>query len=930
MFKQRKRLRCSLHAWRLQCGRQLRLRIEATAAENAATLTAAAESESKRSLNMKSSLDKLEQELAHKKETIEAVQKRLRMEGDLRASAKEAAEVAAAEQLKMEELLLERTNSLSDLTSAMKKAKVDHTRALKEREDFRNTTLQQQRASLLANHADSMREKEKAHESAMEAMLETEKAALDTEVQNLHSVQRRVLAKRTLALAKHAKVGRNQRLVRRYFHAWLSEWHHPIVKAKLVQSREDLLVTAKQVEDELRDRLGDREAELFKFQQSLLRATSRKGKTTGAGGEHSSAKDPQVRARSEKRRNTTIGIGAAFEGTNNNKAKVAETTFAERMEEQFEEAEAFFVSGKLLKDNSLLQKSHDIFRAIDDAFLDSVHVSNTGEAAATTMDKDVQLLHARAVSWQSMTCSALSNYRDAISLGERSAQMFDDLNDLKREFATLFNMFQPIMRMYCNDDNTAGEDGEDGEGGEDFNWVGGRLSPIGESSGQKASGRVLNAKANLLRKAMEHCERMQALIETQDTDHTVFVVHDEQETAAAKAAEKQKKEGETAPRFGSASQREQLTWRMKHLKRVLEGAETAAWVEETSQLTFRSIRTSARGQGSSLSSSSQPPPPPAGFRSRNSSAASRAGGDSRRSSTFSDESYLKNADQRSRRESRIYTSTFAVDADAELSEAEKKRRSLGKRGSMAHLTASHMKQLDIGSAPRGIRSAAQGVLTVFKSVQQSKGADSQVAPGSVDRQRLVAAIGSVDSMHLVQSLPGGRTLLRKTKTGQGVSVSWNEFVGLIQAAALELDEAVDHVGGIAGDGDSDSTLLPAAQHPASRKKPAHFRRKSVMALATLGLTKTRVRAISKEATTPLERAVQRQEQRRMSQDSHVSSSEYSTEDMDSHGAQEGTASGPVKSSVAGVVADARRGSVRTISPIFHVDDNDDLDDHVVL
>ena len=103
-----------------------------------------------------------------------------------------------------------------------------------------------------------------------------------------------------------------------------------------------------------------------------------------------------------------------------------------------------------------------------------------------------------------------------------------------------------------------------------------------------------------------------------------------------------------------------------------------------------------------------------------------------------------------------------------------------------------------------------------------------------------------------------------------------------------------------------------------------------MALATLGLTKTRVRAISKEATTPLERAVQRQEQRRMSQDSHVSSSEYSTEDMDSYGAQEGTASGPVKSSVAGVVADARRGSVRTISPIFHVDDNDDLDDHVVL
>ena len=60
------------------------------------------------------------------------------------------------------------------------------------------------------------------------------------------------------------------------------------------------------------------------------------------------------------------------------------------------------------------------------------------------------------------------------------------------------------------------------------------------------------------------------------------------------------------------------------------------------------------------------------------------------------------------------------------------------------LTAAHMKQLDVASAPRGVRSAAQGVLTVFKSVQQSKEAASEIAPDSVDRLRLVAAISSAD------------------------------------------------------------------------------------------------------------------------------------------------------------------------------------------
>ena len=162
-----------------------------------------------------------------------------------------------------------------------------------------------------------------------------------------------------------------------------------------------------------------------------------------------------------------------------------------------------------------------------------------------------------------------------------------------------------------------------------------------------------------------------------------------------------------------------------------------------------------------------------------------------------------------------------------------------------------------------------------------------------------------------------------------MSILWNEYVGLIETAALKLDEEVDRVasgGNVAGG----PTLAPAAKS-ASKKKSAHFRRKSVMALATLGLTRTRVRAISKEAITPLERAVQRQERRRLSQESQKSSAENSAETRggSGSGADEDAVPGPLKSSATGVMADSRRGSVRTIFPIFHVDD-DNLDDHVVL
>ena len=102
-------------------------------------------------------------------------------------------------------------------------------------------------------------------------------------------------------------------------------------------------------------------------------------------------------------------------GDSSNESVEADTTFAERMKQQFDEAEAFFLSGKLLKDNALLEKSRNLFQSMNDAFeqikdQDAGHFGNSVEAVPS-MDRSMQTLHARSVSWQSMTCSALNGER---------------------------------------------------------------------------------------------------------------------------------------------------------------------------------------------------------------------------------------------------------------------------------------------------------------------------------------------------------------------------------------------------------------------------------------------------------------------------------------------------------------------------------------
>ena len=107
------------------------------------------------------------------------------------------------------------------------------------------------------------------------------------------------------------------------------------------------------------------------------------------------------------------------------------------------------------------------------------------------------------------------------------------------------------------------------------------------------------------------------------------------------------------------------------------------------------------------------------------------------------------------------------------------------------------------------------------------------------------------------------------------------------------------------------------------------RRRSVIALANMGLTKTRVRAISRESNTPLEKAIQRQEQRKTNQEPDKSNELHSMEKKITTTNDESIVPVTVvESLVDGLRAKSRRDSVRTISPIFDVDDEED--GHVVL
>ena len=133
--------------------------------------------------------------------------------------------------------------------------------------------------------------------------------------------------------------------------------------------------------------------------------------------------------------------------------------FETTMAHKFEEAESYYVAGKLLKDHQLIEIASNILNKIDtqmidrnnktnktkkmkkmnklnldknlDKNLENKEIENAINETAAVEDVETKLLHGRVVSWRSMTESALNRHESAVKEGERAADMFKQINDGK-------------------------------------------------------------------------------------------------------------------------------------------------------------------------------------------------------------------------------------------------------------------------------------------------------------------------------------------------------------------------------------------------------------------------------------------------------------------------------------------------------------------
>jgi hypothetical protein len=129
--------------------------------------------------------------------------------------------------------------------------------------------------------------------------------------------------------------------------------------------------------------------------------------------------------------------------------------FETTMAHKFEEAESYYVAGKLLKDHQLIEIASNILNKIDTQMIDRNNKTNktkkTKKMNKLNLDKNLEnkeiesainetaavedvenkLLHGRVVSWRSMTESALNRHESAVKEGERAADMFKQINDGK-------------------------------------------------------------------------------------------------------------------------------------------------------------------------------------------------------------------------------------------------------------------------------------------------------------------------------------------------------------------------------------------------------------------------------------------------------------------------------------------------------------------
>ena len=130
--------------------------------------------------------------------------------------------------------------------------------------------------------------------------------------------------------------------------------------------------------------------------------------------------------------------------------------FETTMAHKFEEAESYYVAGKLLKDHQLIEIASNILNKIDTQMFDRNNKTNkTKKTKKMNLDKNLEnkeiesainetaavedvatkLLHGRVVSWRSMTESALNRHESAVKEGERAAFRVDPQNQRKERKA---------------------------------------------------------------------------------------------------------------------------------------------------------------------------------------------------------------------------------------------------------------------------------------------------------------------------------------------------------------------------------------------------------------------------------------------------------------------------------------------------------------
>ena len=146
--------------------------------------------------------------------------------------------------------------------------------------------------------------------------------------------------------------------------------------------------------------------------------------------------------------------------------------FETTMAHKFEEAESYYVAGKLLKDHQLIEIASNILNKIDTQMIDRNNktlktkkmnklnldknlenktpvdeIESAINETAAVEDVETKLLHGRVVSWRSMTESALNRHESAVKEGERAADMFKQINDGNLNF---FRFFLNSFFLFCS------------------------------------------------------------------------------------------------------------------------------------------------------------------------------------------------------------------------------------------------------------------------------------------------------------------------------------------------------------------------------------------------------------------------------------------------------------------------------------------------